>query len=145
MVRSKKPDQERLCQSTSASSDTDQQRHSIVRSGQGRLRDAVSKTDSDSPRETDSTKRRKAVGGLRLARAPGRFTNQPTPPRTPPPISSRQLQTNPRNFPQRKKQRTTETHALRPSTWDRLVLGMWEQIHGPIRLDRTEQGISSFT
>jgi hypothetical protein len=124
---------------TSASSDAEHHSRSVIRSGQGRTRSAESETDSDVLREAESTKRRKAVGGLRLARAPAGVIDQPTPPRTPSPKPSRQLQTNSRNFPQRKRQQTTETHALRPSTWDRLVLGIWEQIHGPIRLDWTEQ------
>jgi hypothetical protein len=130
---------------TSAPCDAEHYSRSVFRPGQGRTKNAGSETDSDALRETESTKRRKAVGGLRLARAPAGIIDQPTPPRTPPPKPSRQLQANLRNFPQRKRQRTTETHALRPSTWDKLVLGIWEQIHGPIRLDWTEQGTISST
>lgn len=103
-----------------------------------RTRGISTEPESDSSSRVRSTKRRKAVGGLRLARAPSRIADQLTPPKTPPPATSGQLQGDPRNFPQRRKSTKGDAHVLRPSTWDKLVLGIWEQIHGPLKFDLTD-------
>jgi hypothetical protein len=74
--------------------------------------------------------RRRAVGGLRLATQSSNDFG-PTPPRSPSPLSSRQLQPDLHNFPKRKKQDTTGPCRLQPSTLDKLVTGTWEQLHNP--------------
>ena len=66
--------------------------------------------------------RRKTVGGLRIG------ANDLTPPRTPSPPGTRQLATDRRIFP--KRRRIDEGPAkLQPSTVDKLIEGIWEQIH----------------
>ena len=73
--------------------------------------------------------RRKAVGGLRLAtNGSGGFG--PTPPRSPSPLSSRQLRPDLRSFPKRKKKEPTGP-CSQPSTLDKLITGIWEQLHNP--------------
>jgi hypothetical protein len=74
--------------------------------------------------------RRKAVGGLHLAihRSDG---FGPTPPRSPSPLSSRQIQPDRRNFPKHKKQDPEGPRRLQPSTLDKLITGIWEQLHNP--------------
>ena len=68
--------------------------------------------------------RRKTVGGLRIG------ANDLTPPRTPSPPGTRQLATAQRSFP--KRRRLEEGPAkLQPSTVDKLIEGIWEQIHNP--------------
>lgn len=83
-----------------------------------------------SPSESESSKRRRATGGLRLA---------PAGPGTDEEISAepaiRRLQSNARHFPQRQKQKAIDTHVLQPSSLDKLITGIWEQIHGSIGLD----------
>lgn len=73
---------------------------------------------------------RKAVGGLRLAAHPSSGFG-PTPPRSPSPLSSRQLQPDVRNFPKRRKHDPTGPHRLQASTLDKLIGGIWEQLHNP--------------
>lgn len=66
--------------------------------------------------------RRKATGGLRLGGN--------TPQRTPSPVGTRQLVTDQRNFP--KRRRVDDGPAkLQPSTIDKLIENIWEQIHTP--------------
>jgi hypothetical protein len=72
--------------------------------------------------------RRKAVGGLRLATHSSNGFG-PTPPRSPSPMSSRQLQPDLRSFPKRKKQDPAGSHRLQASTLDKLLAGIWEQLH----------------
>ena len=72
----------------------------------------------------ESPSRRKTVGGLRIG------SSGLTPPRTPSPPGTRQLGTDQRSFP--KRRRLEEGPAkLRPSTVDKLIEGIWEQIHKP--------------
>jgi ATP-dependent RNA helicase DDX49/DBP8 len=67
--------------------------------------------------------RRKTVGGLRVG-------FNVTPPRTPSPPGTRQLAPDQRTFP--KRRRIEEGPAkLVPSTIDKLIEGIWEQIHKP--------------
>ncbi|KAI4113113.1 MAG: hypothetical protein LQ345_005840 [Seirophora villosa] len=82
----------------------------------------------DDPLATAPTKRRKIVGGLRLAKA---ATAQREMSREASPEAARRLQADPKSIPQRKRHRHLETPALRPSSWDKLVQGIWQQIHGP--------------
>lgn len=80
------------------------------------------------PSEGESTaaERRKAVGGLRLG--PGSGPNEDDP------NSIRQLQSDSRTFPKRRKI-NDERRALKPSTLDKLITSIWEQIHGSLQLD----------
>ncbi|KAL8956422.1 MAG: hypothetical protein Q9193_006062, partial [Seirophora villosa] len=82
----------------------------------------------DDPLATGSTKRRKIVGGLRLAKA---ATLQRETPKEASPEAARRLQADAKSIPQRKRHRHVETPALRPSSWDKLVQGVWERIYGP--------------
>jgi ATP-dependent RNA helicase DDX49/DBP8 len=71
----------------------------------------------------ESRSRRKTVGGLRIGA-------NVTPPRTPSPPGTRQLAPDQRTFP--KRRRIEEGPArLVPSTIDKLIEGIWEQIHKP--------------
>lgn len=48
--------------------------------------------------------------------------------------TTRQITTDPRSFPQRKKHRDYESHIMQPSSLDKLVTGIWEQLHGNTKL-----------
>jgi ATP-dependent RNA helicase DDX49/DBP8 len=48
--------------------------------------------------------------------------------------SQRQMQPDDRSFPKRRKLKSS-TFSLQPSTLDKLIIGIWEQIHGSINLD----------
>ena len=48
--------------------------------------------------------------------------------------STRRLQCDVRSFPQRRKQ-PPKKPSLKPSTLDKLIQGVWEQIFGSIRFD----------
>ena len=48
--------------------------------------------------------------------------------------STRRLQSDVRSFPQRRKQ-PPKKPSLKPSTLDKLIQGVWEQIYGSIRFD----------
>ncbi|OJD33497.1 set domain-containing protein [Diplodia corticola] len=95
--------------------------------------------------EPASKRCRKETGGLRLSRPsnhlsptnagaanPGRLddidemTDQPAP--------VRQIEPETKKFPQRKKV-APKVRPLQPSTLDRLIIGIWEQIHGSISFD----------
>ena len=73
--------------------------------------------------DVDDRPRRKAVGGLRL----GTYSAGITPPRTPSPQAIRQLESDNRIFPKRRK--IDDVPKLRASSLDKLVEGIWEQIH----------------
>ena len=75
------------------------------------------------------TSRRKMVGGLRLGHS-GSSCNL-TPPRTPTPPNTRQLETDERHFPKRRKLDKEGPAKLQKSTVDKLIEGIWEQIHKP--------------
>ena len=80
--------------------------------------------------------RRKTVGGLRVG-------TLDTPSTTPSPSGTRQLATDQRNFP--KRRRLEEGPAkLEPSTVDKLIEGIWEQIHRPNSLVIPEDISSTF-
>lgn len=91
------------------------------------LRPAGSSADDDhhsavGSNANEGRPRRKAVGGLRLGGN--------TPQRTPSPEGTRQLQTDHRSFPKRRKVDDGPAK-LQPSTVDKLIEGIWEQIHTP--------------
>jgi len=80
-----------------------------------------SDASSDDSRQT---KRRKAIGGLRIGGRNPLASHLPGP---------RQLATT-KTVPQRRKHEP-ENRSMRPSSIDKLILGIWEQIHGSINLD----------
>ena len=85
--------------------------------------------DSSQPEVRDDADhpRRKMVGGLRLGEGI-------TPPRTPSPEGPRQLAADQRNFPKRRKTDNEGPAKLQPSTVDKLIEGIWEQVHKPNNL-----------
>ncbi|KAF2762222.1 SET domain-containing protein [Pseudovirgaria hyperparasitica] len=72
---------------------------------------------------------RKPTGGLRLAPALKSLTQN-----DPVEDSQRQLALDYHTFPKRRKIRP-ETQCMQPSSLDKLVIGIWEQLHGSINLD----------
>lgn len=88
--------------------------------------------DSSHTQMTAPTKRRKIVGGLRLAEA---VVRQPSSPGVSSPESARRLQPNTNSIPQRKRNHDATTPASRPYSGERLVQGIWEQIYGPVRFN----------
>ena len=86
-----------------------------------------------------SLKRRKAIGGLRPARTVfsdveenGDTTEEHKAQEKS--TSVRHLQSDVRFFPQRRK-RPPKQPSLQPSTLDRLIQSVWEQIYGNIKFD----------
>ncbi|EKG18962.1 hypothetical protein MPH_03778 [Macrophomina phaseolina MS6] len=77
-------------------------------------------------------KRRKETGGLRLSR-PSNAPNADGP-EDAEPAPVRQIEPETRKFPQRKKV-APKVRPMQPSTLDRLIVGIWEQIHGSISFD----------
>lgn len=80
--------------------------------------------DEDDSAQQDS--RRKMFGGLRL----GPACNL-TPPQTPTPPSARQLESDERNYPKRRKLDGDGSAKLQHSTADKLIEGIWQRIHEP--------------
>ena len=72
----------------------------------------------------ESRPRRKVVGALRLG-------GNPTLQRTPSPPGTRRMVTDQHNFPKRRRIDNEGPVKLRPSTVDKLIEGIWEQIHTP--------------
>ncbi|KAJ0114777.1 set domain-containing protein [Diaporthe amygdali] len=83
-------------------------------------------TDQDA--ETSAGRQRRPLGGLRPARR-----DQSSVDLEPEPTSQRQISSGDK-FPKRRKQQPTG-HVLQPSTLDKLIRGIWEQIHGSLSLD----------
>ena len=82
-----------------------------------------SPTDArDYATNANESRPRKAIGGLRLGGN--------TPQRTPSPDGTRQLLTDQRSFPKRRRMDDGPAK-LQPSTIDKLIEGIWEQIHTP--------------
>jgi ATP-dependent RNA helicase DDX49/DBP8 len=69
---------------------------------------------------------RRGVGGLRILQ--GQSVEEDVG------ESQRQMQTDNRSFPKRRKI-VSESFVLQPSTLDKLIMGIWEQIHGTLNLD----------
>ncbi|CBY00615.1 hypothetical protein IAQ61_011526 [Plenodomus lingam] len=72
------------------------------------------------------TRRRKGTGGLRITQSQSI--------REDPSEHQRQMQVNSGNHPKRKKA-VSDKFVFQPSTLDKLVIGIWEQVHGSIDLD----------
>lgn len=70
--------------------------------------------------------RRKGTGGLRITQAQAIREDLSE--------HQRQMQVDSRSHPKRKKV-ASEKFVFQPSTLDKLIIGIWEQIHGSINLD----------
>lgn len=84
---------------------------------------------SDDP--SPASKRRKETGGLRLSRP---SLHPPNANESDNAGEPRQIEPGTRKFPQRKKV-APKVRPMQPSTLDRLIIGIWEQIHGSISFD----------
>ncbi|KAF2628087.1 DEAD-domain-containing protein [Macroventuria anomochaeta] len=73
-----------------------------------------------------SDSRRKGTGGLRISQNQTIQEDHSE--------HQRQMQVDTRNFPKRKKV-TSEKFVFQPSSLDKLIIGIWEQLHGSINLD----------
>lgn len=98
---------------------------------QTRTRNRRRPAHDDESDNSETAKRRKLTGGLRLA--PSTQQNSPRESEEPESASGRQLQATAR-LPQRKPVSRDE-HALKPSTLSKLLVGIWEQIFSSIRFD----------
>jgi ATP-dependent RNA helicase DDX49/DBP8 len=87
----------------------------------GRHEDEVLHTEGDFP---DGDESRRPTGGLRLRGGESALDEN----------SCRQLQSDARTFPKRRKI-NEERSAMKPSTLDKLVISIWEQLHGSLQLD----------
>ena len=67
---------------------------------------------------------RRPIGGLRLRGSEGAADDG----------ACRQLQSDARTFPKRRKI-NEERSAMKPSTLDKLIISIWEQLHGSLQLD----------
>ncbi|PVH86903.1 SET domain-containing protein [Cadophora sp. DSE1049] len=87
--------------------------------------------------ESHSSKRRKTAGAVRVIETI--LSVPPTGPSTPTSANStaRQLQTKPREFPQRKKKSEDGVHHLQPSSVERFVAGLWKQVFSSVELNPT--------
>ncbi|KAK0129758.1 hypothetical protein ONS96_000314 [Cadophora gregata f. sp. sojae] len=87
--------------------------------------------------ESYASKRRKTAGSLRVTET--NVPRSPTGSSTPSSGSStaRQLQTRPREFPQRKKRNDDDVHHLQPSSVERFITGLWKQVFNNLELNPT--------
>ncbi|KAH7418307.1 hypothetical protein BKA64DRAFT_196249 [Cadophora sp. MPI-SDFR-AT-0126] len=87
--------------------------------------------------ESRPTKRQKTAGALSVTET--NLSVPPTGTSTPTLGSStaRQLQTKPREFPQRKKRNEDGIHHLQPSSVERLIAGLWKQVFSSVELNPT--------
>ncbi|KAG8163697.1 hypothetical protein KVR01_006994 [Diaporthe batatas] len=85
-------------------------------------------TCSDEVAEASAGRSRRPLGGLRPARREQSAVDLEDEP-----SSQRQISTGDK-FPKRRKQQPTG-HVLQPSTLDKLIRGIWEQLHGSLSLD----------
>ncbi|KAF1832211.1 SET domain-containing protein [Decorospora gaudefroyi] len=72
-------------------------------------------------------RRRKGTGGLRVSHKQSVFQEDLS-------EHQRQMQIDTRSFPKRKKV-ASDKLVFQPSTLDKLIIGIWEQVHGSINLD----------
>lgn len=83
---------------------------------------------TDQVAEASAGRQRRPLGGLRPARRDRGSVDLEDEP-----SSQRQISSGDK-FPKRRKQQPTG-HVLQPSTLDKLIRGIWEQIHGSLSLD----------
>ncbi|CZT08193.1 related to THI3-positive regulation factor of thiamin metabolism [Rhynchosporium agropyri] len=74
-----------------------------------------------------SRKRRKTAGALRVTEHQEPFTPAGS-------STARQLQTKPRDFPQRKKKNEDGIHLLQPSSVERFIAGIWKQVFSSVEI-----------
>ncbi|KAF2183216.1 DEAD-domain-containing protein [Zopfia rhizophila CBS 207.26] len=86
---------------------------------------AERRTSEDMDVEMDG-QRRKGIGGLRISQAQSIEEDRTE--------HQRRIQSDNRNFPKRRKI-VSEKFVFQPSTLDKLIIGIWEQIHGNLILD----------
>lgn len=86
---------------------------------------AVDEAEEDVSSNAGSESHHKGTGGLRLARSDSNLVEDTD--------SQRQIHSGDK-FPKRRKVKP-EGHFLQPSTLDKLIGGIWEQIHGSLGLD----------
>lgn len=86
---------------------------------------AAPETHEDRESDADSESRRKGTGGLRLARSGSSIIEETD--------SQRQIHSGDK-FPKRRRMKP-EGHLLQPSTLDKLIGGIWEQVHGSLALN----------
>lgn len=82
--------------------------------------------DDDDDDDSQDNNPRKAISGLRPSRAPVQLIEDAN--------TQRQMQVGDKSFPKRRKVEPTG-YALKPSTLDKLIVGIWEQIHSTTTLD----------
>ncbi|KAL2074332.1 hypothetical protein VTL71DRAFT_8110 [Oculimacula yallundae] len=83
--------------------------------------------------DSQPSKRRKTAGALQVTEQSSLST------RSEPPVSTgvsttRQLQTKPRDFPQRKKKNEDGVHHLQPSSVERFIAGIWKQVFSSVEI-----------
>ncbi|ORY14886.1 hypothetical protein BCR34DRAFT_598798 [Clohesyomyces aquaticus] len=83
-------------------------------------------SQSSDPEAEPETCHRRGLGGLRVAQTEA-IQEDPS-------AHQRQMQSDNRNFPKRRKV-VSEKLVFQPSTLDKLIIGIWEQIHGTLSLD----------
>ncbi|KAH6656958.1 hypothetical protein BKA67DRAFT_553832 [Truncatella angustata] len=81
--------------------------------------------DGDDESDANSDSQRKGTGGLRPARSDSAIVEETD--------SQRQIHSGDK-FPKRRRVKP-EGHFLQPSTLDKLIGGIWEQLHGSVSLD----------
>ncbi|RMZ69934.1 atp-dependent rna helicase dbp8 [Pyrenophora seminiperda CCB06] len=87
----------------------------------------LSQESPDASREEVRENRRKGTGGLRVSQNQSTFQEDLS-------EHQRQMQVDSRSFPKRKKI-ASDKFVFQPSTLDKLIIGIWEQVHGSISLD----------
>lgn len=97
----------------------------LQRSKRRRGAGLIEEEELDSDAEADVS-RRKGTGGLRISQNQSIQEDLSE--------HQRQMQVDARSFPKRKKV-ASEKFVFQPSTLDKLIIGIWEQVHGSIDLD----------
>ncbi|KAI4665386.1 uncharacterized protein J4E78_002846 [Alternaria triticimaculans] len=86
-----------------------------------------SRDESSSSVQQPREPRRKGTGGLRVSHTQSSFQEDLS-------EHQRQMQVDSRSFPKRKKV-ASEKFVFQPSTLDKLIIGIWEQVHSTLNLD----------
>lgn len=89
------------------------------------LTEGLHAADDDHDDAVDAS-RRKGTGGLRISQNQAIQEDYSE--------HQRQMQVDARSFPKRKKV-ASEKFVFQPSTLDKLIVGIWEQLHGSVNLD----------
>ncbi|KAJ5038344.1 uncharacterized protein L3040_007210 [Drepanopeziza brunnea f. sp. 'multigermtubi'] len=81
-------------------------------------------------------RRTKTTGTFRVTQPEIVKPQPPSGSSTPAPSTARQLQTNNRDFPQRKKKSEDDHHQLLPSSVERFIAGLWKQVFSSVEITR---------